>query len=83
MLVHHPEHQSVTAELFDHNLIGRDEEIGRVQVPISDLQPGEPQDLWLDLEPPQSKNRLANPLDAGLQVQIRPVLRHEHVMLQI
>ncbi|KAK9812293.1 hypothetical protein WJX73_010507 [Symbiochloris irregularis] len=67
MLVHHPQHQYITAELFDHNLIGKDEEIGRVQVPIADLQPGEAQDLWLDLEPPQSKSRLANPLDAGLQ----------------
>ncbi|MCJ1425924.1 hypothetical protein MMC29_003825 [Sticta canariensis] len=69
MLVHHPEHQSITAVLYDSNLIGRDEEIGRVSVPIADLPPGEKQDLWLDLEPPASHNGVRNPLDAGLQAR--------------
>ena len=72
LLVHHPEQQSLTAELYDSNLIGRDEEIGRVSVPIQDLQAGEAQDLWLDLEPPQSRGHVANPLDAGLQVVCPP-----------
>lgn len=70
LLVHHPEHQSVTAVMYDSNMIGRDEEIGRVSVPIEDLPPGETQDLWLDLEPPATRNGVRNPLDAGLQACI-------------
>ena len=41
------------------------------QVPISDLTPGEPQDLWLDLGKPESR-AVNNPLDVG--VQARPLL---------
>lgn len=36
------------------------------QVPISDLTPGEPQDLWLDLGKPESR-AVNNPLDVGVQ----------------
>ena len=41
------------------------------QVPISDLTPGEPKDLWLDLGKPESR-AVNNPLDVG--VQARPLL---------
>lgn len=40
-------------------------------MPISDLTPGEPQDLWLDLGKPESC-AVRNPLDVG--VQARPKL---------
>lgn len=76
MLVHHPEEQRITAVLYDANMIGRDEEIGRVSIPIQDLPPGEAQDLWLDLEGPEAHSGLHNPLDAGLQV-MRPSCMHE------
>ena len=40
-------------------------------MPISDLTPGEPQDLWLDLGKPETR-AVHNPLDVG--VQVCPVL---------
>ena len=53
------------------------------QVPISDLTPGEPQDLWLDLGKPESR-AVNNPLDVGVQARPLPpgvasrVLRNKH-----
>ena len=41
------------------------------QVPISDLNPGEPQDLWLDLGKPESR-AVRNPLDVGVQARPLP-----------
>jgi len=39
-------------------------------VPIKDLQPGEPQDLWLDLGKPETR-AVRSPLDVGMQARAR------------
>ena len=69
MLVHDPEHQELTAVMYNHSNFGADEEIGRVTFPLRDLPPGEEEDLWLELGPPGgSKN--GNPLGAGIRVSL-------------
>ncbi|KAK9865697.1 hypothetical protein WJX84_002675 [Apatococcus fuscideae] len=64
LLVHEPDYQAVTFVLFDANTISKDEEIGRMTLPIKDLQSGETKDLWLELGP-AADNRLNNPLQMG------------------
>ncbi|EIE19981.1 hypothetical protein COCSUDRAFT_44371 [Coccomyxa subellipsoidea C-169] len=66
MLVHDPEHQELTAVLYNHSSFGADEEIGRVTIPLQDLPPGEEKDLWLELGPPAGSKR-GNPLSAGVR----------------
>lgn len=39
-------------------------------MPIKDLQPGEPQDLWLDLGKPETR-AVRSPLDVGMQARAR------------
>ena len=50
--MHEPEHQSLTLVLYEHHALDKDDEVGRVSIPISELPVGEMQDLWLDLGPP-------------------------------
>lgn len=69
MLVHDPEHQELTAVLYNHSTFGADEEIGRVTVPLSDLPAAEEQDLWLELGPPAGPKH-GNPLGAGIRVSM-------------
>ncbi len=71
MLVHDPEHQELTAVLYNHSSFGADEEIGRVTFPLQDLPPGEEKDLWLELGPPAGSKR-GNPLSAGVRVRAFP-----------
>ncbi|KAL0027376.1 hypothetical protein WJX79_006298 [Trebouxia sp. C0005] len=52
LLVHEPEHQHLTAVLLEHHALDKDDEVGRVSIPIDQLAVGEMQDLWLDLGPP-------------------------------
>lgn len=52
LLVHEPEHQQLTAVLLEHHALDKDDEVGRVSIPIEELPVGEVQDLWLDLGPP-------------------------------
>lgn len=52
LLVHEPEHQFLTLVLYEHHALDKDDEVGRVSVPVSQLPVGEMQDLWLDLGPP-------------------------------
>ena len=52
LLVHEPEHQSLTLVLYEHHALDKDDEVGRVSVPISELPVGEMKDMWLDLGPP-------------------------------
>lgn len=51
LLVHEPEHQQLTAVLLEHHALDKDDEVGRVSMPIDELPIGETQDLWLDLGP--------------------------------
>ncbi|BDA51337.1 Synaptotagmin-2 [Coccomyxa sp. Obi] len=66
MLVHDPEHQELTAVMYNHSNFGADEEIGRVTVPLRDLRAGEEQNLWLELGPPAGRKH-GNPLGAGIR----------------
>ncbi len=52
LLVHEPEHQQLTAVLLEHHALDKDDEVGRVSIPIDQLAVGEMQDMWLDLGPP-------------------------------
>ncbi len=52
LLVHEPEHQQLTLVLLEHHALDKDDEVGRVSIPIDELAVGEVQDLWLDLGPP-------------------------------
>lgn len=52
LLVHEPEHQQLSLVLYEHHALDKDDEVGRVSVPISNLEVGQLQDLWLDLGPP-------------------------------
>lgn len=52
MLVHEPEHQQLTAVLLEHHALDKDDEVGRVCIPIDGMPVGEMQDLWVDLGPP-------------------------------
>ena len=69
LLVHEPDYQAVTFVLFDANTISKDEEIGRMTLPIKDLPPGETKDLWLELGP-AADDRLNNPLQMGFTVSL-------------
>lgn len=67
MLVHNPDHQELSAIVYDSDLIGADKEVGRVHVPIRDLPPGEAVQEWYDIEPPSSE-RSRNAIGLGLAV---------------
>ena len=54
LLVHEPDHQKLTAVLLEHHPLDKDDEVGRVSIPIDQLPVGETQDVWLDLGPPGS-----------------------------
>lgn len=67
--MHEPDYQAVTFVLFDANTISKDEEIGRMTLPIKDLPSGETKDLWLELGP-AADDRLNNPLQMGFTVSL-------------
>ncbi|KAK9843817.1 hypothetical protein WJX81_007480 [Elliptochloris bilobata] len=81
ILVHEPEAEKLTIALYHRSAFGPADEIGRCQVPISNLAPGEPRDLWLDLGKPETR-AVRNPLDVGMQGlrtahnTVASVLRH-------
>lgn len=68
--MHEPDYQTVTFVLFDANTITKDEEIGRMTLPIKDLPSGETKDLWLEMGP-AANDRLNNPLQMGFTVSLR------------
>ncbi|KAI3438809.1 hypothetical protein D9Q98_001226 [Chlorella vulgaris] len=47
--VHVPEHQELRMVLYDYDWASANDEIGRAVLKLSDLQPGQPSDLWLDI----------------------------------
>ena len=51
LLVHAPAH-TLEAVVMDFDRLDRDDEVGRCSVDLSTLTPGEPADLWLDLDRP-------------------------------
>jgi hypothetical protein len=73
LLVHDPDHQKLTCILKERDIVGSDEEVGRMQVPIKDLPEGDTEDYWLDLGPPGS-NGPTSIVDRGLQ-GVRSVTR--------
>lgn len=50
MPLHSQEHQKLRFTLWDYDAFSPDDEIGRCDIAISDLQEGEAHDLWLDVE---------------------------------
>lgn len=65
MLVHDPDHQELSAVVYDHDFIGADKEVGYVKLPIKDLPNGDTETHWLDIVPPTSAVS-NNPVSLGI-----------------
>ncbi|KAL4421096.1 hypothetical protein ABPG77_009623 [Micractinium sp. CCAP 211/92] len=57
--VHVPEHQELTLVLYDYDWASANDEIGRAFVKLSDLQPGQTRDLWLEVASEAQKETAA------------------------
>lgn len=68
LLVHEPDQQSLSAIVYDNDLIGADKEVGRVTLPVEEMPNGETQEQWFDLEPPEVRSA-GNPLQLGIRVR--------------
>ncbi|KAL4853047.1 Synaptotagmin-2 [Chlorella vulgaris] len=66
LLVHYPESQRLVAVLFDYDVFDRDDEIGRVEVPLRDLPRGQEVDEWYDVVPPHQEKPAAPRPHQGL-----------------
>ncbi|CAL5226034.1 g8845 [Coccomyxa viridis] len=66
LLVHDPEHETITCVLMNRSNVGADEEIGRVEVSLRELPSADTRDLWLAVGPPKDRQE-SNPLLEGIR----------------
>ena len=50
LLVHEPEHQSLSLHMFDHDVLSVDDEIGRASFAIRNLRNGEEQEVDVEVK---------------------------------
>ena len=50
LLVHEPEHQHLSLQMFDHDVLSVDDEIGRASFPIRNLRNGEEQEVDVEVK---------------------------------
>ncbi|GAB4823698.1 hypothetical protein N2152v2_010744 [Parachlorella kessleri] len=81
MPIHVPEHQKLTMVLWDYDPYSPNDEIGRCELDVSELQPGQTADMWLDVvsHSEEEQDRMKHDMrkrDRALRDVAKPFVHH-------